>query len=260
MVNQVWHSLIVDQFASSRLKVERAKKHIDEINGLLRDFAQSDFYSLEIEQEADARINFLRIEVDQSGFPLDDIALTIGDAVHNLRSALDHLWYQVVLCCGGTPTKWTRFPVGDAGDSLVAILNSALDKKQITIPIVDLLMAGIKSYQGGNAAIWGLHNLNIRDKHEMLVPALKLMAVLDVRLEDENHMPIGRGNYYLDESSRIRLREADGRTVSVKDKGHAAAQILFDIGTPFEGDPVVPTLVRVTKEVERIVEAFVLLR
>ncbi len=121
-------------------------------------------------------------------------------------------------------------------------------------------MAGIKSYQGGNPAIWGLHNLNIRDKHEMLVPALKLMAVLDVRLEDENHMPIGRGNYYLDESSRIRLREADGRTVTVKDKGHAAAQILFDTGTPFEGDPVVPTLVRVTKEVERIVEAFVLLR
>jgi hypothetical protein len=145
----------VDHFASSRLKVERGKKHIDEINRLLHDFAKSDFYGLAIEHNANARLNFLCIEVDQSGFPHDEIALVIGDAVHNLRSALDHLWHHVVLRCGGTPTKWTRFPIGDAGDSLAGMLNNALETKQITVPIVDLLMADIKSYQGGNPAIWG---------------------------------------------------------------------------------------------------------
>jgi hypothetical protein len=242
-----------------RLKIQRANKHIADLHEMLLRFANSDFYTVSIEHDPQRGINFVLFEIDPSKFPLDDAALTIGDALHNLRSALDHLYYQVVLACGGTPTKWTRFPIFDTEDRLVATLNGALEQRQITVPVVRFTVDSIKPHQGGNPALWGLHNLNIRDKHEILVPVLKLVLVDGVHLEDNEHRPIGKTTYIMDESSRIRLRDADDRRVTVRDKGHASASIYFNIGTPFGGDGVIPTLKGISEEVTRTVEAFQLM-
>jgi len=83
------------------LKIGRAYKHINEIQSLLIEFAASDFYSVRIDYDAEKRANTVCFEIDKLKFPLYDSALAIGDAIHNLRSALDHLWYSVVMLCGG---------------------------------------------------------------------------------------------------------------------------------------------------------------
>jgi hypothetical protein len=243
----------------SRLKIKRANKHIADLNSLLRVFAESDFYTLDIENDPELRTNSLRINIDESGFPVDDAALIIGDALHNLRSALDHLYYKVVIHCGGKPTQWTRFPIVDSGDYLVTRLDSALEKKQITIPVARHILDVIKPYQTGNPALWSLHQLNIRDKHEMFVPVLKLMQLSDVRLEDDKHVPLEATAYYFGGSGSVRLRDADDRKVAVKDKGHASATILFDVGSSFWGQAVIPSLQGISVEVAGTVEAFELL-
>jgi hypothetical protein len=249
----------MDSFASSHKKVERAKKYIMEIHRLTQDFSQTDFYTLGIEHEAKTRRNFLCIKTDTSGLPTDDIALAIGDAAHNLRSALDHLWYRTVILCGGVPGKYTRFPFLDAEDVLVPWLNEALKQGKITSPVVDLLLTSTKPYNGANSVLCGLHNLNIQDKHEMLVPVLEpLVAVLDVCLVDDQQTII-RDDYYLDESSRIALTKADGRKVTVQSKGKATAQIVFNLGTAFQGEPVGRTLSQVSEEVTRTIGEFELL-
>ena len=38
-------------------------------------------------------------------------SLILGDLLHNLRSALDHLAWQLVVDGGGTPSQDTNFPV-----------------------------------------------------------------------------------------------------------------------------------------------------
>lgn len=50
--------------------------------------------------------------------PLDDLLLwgvIFGDAIHNLRSALDHLVWQLVLLNGKTPSGANQFPICDTG-------------------------------------------------------------------------------------------------------------------------------------------------
>ena len=42
-----------------------------------------------------------------------DAALITGDALHNLRSALDLLFYQAMHESTGTTDKYTRFPIRD---------------------------------------------------------------------------------------------------------------------------------------------------
>ena len=217
------------RFHGSRLRIERAKKHIGEIESLVVGFTRSDdFHSVSIEHDNRKRTNHLRFDIHTSRFPGDDIALAIGDALHNLRSALDFLWHEIVSECEGVPTKWTRFPVRDSRGELIAI--------------------------------WALDDLNIGDKHKLLVPVLKFMRFSDVRLEDGKSSPLYENNFWLmDESCSIRLREADDIRVTVKDKGHATATIIFDIGVPFQGEAVISALHRIAEEVTRTVKGFALL-
>ncbi len=248
-------------FASSRLKIEWAEKHLGDMVSLVSAFTQSDdFHSVSIEYDERQRTNHLRVDMLTSRFPADDIALTIGDVLHNLRSALDLLWYQVVLECNGTPTKWTRFPVRDTRQELIAPLNSALEQEQITLDIKNFVLDDIKPYTTGNPLIWSLDDLNIRDKHKLLIPVLQVSALVGVRLEDDQGVPVYENQvWFTDESGSIRLREADDIRVTVKDKGHVTAAIIFDTGVPFESESVVVSLTRIAEEVTRTVQAFRLL-
>jgi hypothetical protein len=82
------------------------------------------------------------------------------------------------------------------------------------------------------------------------------MAVLDIRLEDDKGRQVGDSLYYMDESSEIRLRDADDQNVTVKNKGKASTVILFGDGLPFQTQTIIVTLTRITEEVTRTVEAF----
>ena len=188
------------------------------------DFRNSDFYSAHIDYDPQRGTNFLCIDIKDDAFPLDDAALIIGDALHNLRSALDLMYYQIVLACSGTPSDWTKFPVYDTSEKLDPWLSSALKGKQINECVLKLLHDDIKPYKTGNPLIFALHCLNISDKHEFFIPVLKLVGVFDVRLEDDKGRVVGNTGYLMDESCRIRIQDADDRKIAVKNKGHATPQ------------------------------------
>jgi hypothetical protein len=181
----------------------------------------------------------------------------IGDALHNLRSALDLLYYATVLECGGVPTKWTRFPVRDTRDALIAPLTGALEKQQINAKVSEVILDVVKPYETGNYALWALDDLNIRDKHQLLVPVFQLMRFGGIRLEDDQHRPFAwREWIVLGGPNRVRIQQSEGINLTVKDKGHAAGTIAFEFGVPFEGKQVIPTLLRIAEDVTRTLEAF----
>jgi hypothetical protein len=119
----------------------------------------------------------------------------------------------------------------------------------------------IKPYETGNYPIWALDDLNIRDKHQLLVPVLKLMRVEGINLEDDKNRPFFKdgGVVFLDEPCSIRLRDADDMNLTVKNKGHASATVLFDLGVPFECQAIIPSLNGIAEEVTRTIETFELL-
>jgi hypothetical protein len=203
----------------------------------------------------------LVLAVDASRFPLNDCALIIGDVLHNLRSSLDYLQYEVVHLCGGVSTKWTRFPIQETREALVAPLKGALERSQITPVVHDFILDTIKPYQIGNYSLWALHRLNIADKHELLVPIFKVMRFGDIYLEDDKHIPFGDPIVIFSElsSSENLGSDAENKNITVKSKGDAAGAILFHLGTPYEGGPVIPTLRRISEEVMRTIDAFELL-
>ena len=83
---------VADIFDGIEAKIDRAGEHVDALNREITDWAQSQPYSVASEPEGQATHH--RIYVNLHKIP--DVrrwGLLLGDAVHNMRSALDHVVY-----------------------------------------------------------------------------------------------------------------------------------------------------------------------
>jgi hypothetical protein len=78
-----------------RLKVERAKKHIRELQHERDSFLQKKPYVISTKRDQQTRQLIYYVESVQELPP--DLSLIAGDVLQDLRSALDHLAYQLVL-------------------------------------------------------------------------------------------------------------------------------------------------------------------
>lgn len=98
-----------------------------------------------------------------------DVISLAGDIIHNLRSALDHLAYQLALI--GSPSlsepelKQIEFPIADSFTKYEAIkIGKVKGMRPEAVGAIDAL----KPYRTGNDALWRIHQLDIIDKHRTL--------------------------------------------------------------------------------------------
>src|ERR1700691_1151478 len=242
---------MVENFHGSRVKIRRAAKHLTELNRWRRDF-----HLLSVDQDAE-RKNWVTLFFDPEALPAEDAAVMIGDVLDNLRSALENLWNDVILECGGKVTKYSRFPIRDTAEELEGPLANFLKKQQIEIEVKNLLLGRIKPYKAGNHPLWALDDLNIRDKHQLLIPVLKKMYIRGVSFEDEKGKELMLdGSLIADRPRNFPLQGVDGKSLRIKNKGYLTTGIFLGEGLPFTGQPVIRVLDRITKEVLRTVKAF----
>src|SRR5215469_3590061 len=167
-----------------RIKSDRAYQHIKELEEAMRLFFNSDPYSVSLDYNAETGNMEWRL-VEAKDIPLS-ISTIAGDAIQNLRSALDHLVWQLVILNGKTPTRITSFPIAE---SLQEYTSAKFRRKiegvaQENISAIDAL----KPYQGGNAALWPLHSLNNIDKHRLLLPAVIAVLHHDLLPSQREHL------------------------------------------------------------------------
>jgi len=100
-----------------------------------------------------------------------DVITGAGDVIHNLRSALDHLAWELAKWKTGQPVKprYCCFPIGRDFDNYKVIRNggavagmSSEAKKAIN---------DLRPYKDGNEPLWRIHHLDIVDKHRHLLVA-----------------------------------------------------------------------------------------
>ena len=147
-----------------RVKIERAKKHIDDLDVACNAFftTQPNIIRFEIDPKAKQRTYYVGSIRD---IPSEIAAIT-GDALNNIRSALDHLAYQLVDAAGATSTVQTSFPIYDSPEKYKTdFVRKIKGMRQDAIDAID----AIRPYKGGNDALWRLHSLNNIDKHRLLI-------------------------------------------------------------------------------------------
>ena len=227
-----------------RVKVERAKEHLRELESEAGRFRETYTYAvgpkmnLQTGKRSIDRFNPVKVRI--ASFKSLAIA---GDIIQNLRSSLDHLAYQlsVVGTPGVEPSEKVAFPICASAE----IYESAKVRKvQGMRPEAVKAIDSLKPYKGGNDALWKLHKFNNIDKHHLLVTVGYDYLLQGTGFEGEFWLkaddPLFKG---------IFGPETDDDTQFSTDKSLGQTQVT-------EGDPLLPTLVQLVEFVDNLIGSF----
>lgn len=246
--------MTVSKFHSSHLKIKRAKKHLGELKSCLDNFTKQDFYRFLIDEDAEAGYKVIKFELTK---PVpEDISLIIGDIIHNLRSSLDLLISSIIWSKTGKWSKFSKFPFGDTKESLIGIAKRG-ELQTVAPAVVDFIIDVIKPYRTGDDTLYALHDLDIIDKHRMIITTIELAGLKNVRVEDSEGNLIGNLNFGVGRdrnTMNISVNTTD--TLHIKDKGNPIFLLYFDIGLPRQRRHVVETLHEFTQLVDSIISRF----
>jgi hypothetical protein len=93
-------------------KLRRAGEHLKTLQDEARSLLQRNSPTIGAEHADEQRAWFVVVESCPDVPPRFGVVL--GEAIHNMRSALDHLIWQIVVACGNTPSQWNQFPIFDS--------------------------------------------------------------------------------------------------------------------------------------------------
>ena len=149
------------------LKIERAKKHTLELENAFEGFLKTRPYRFEAEPNSDLKQVAYRL-AKADDVPIEFSAI-LGDALHNLRSSLDHLSFSLVLKGGGSEQqlRHAQFPIYEnRADYRSKSAVRMAGMKPDAMKAID----EIEPYVGGAGEyLWHLASLNNVDKHRLLL-------------------------------------------------------------------------------------------
>lgn len=256
-------------FHGPKLKVKRADHHIRTLKDTLNTFMQTDFYRVRIEEDVEVRGQRLsppvhRVEVEILQEPPSDIPLIIGDAIHNLRSALDLAVCEMIEGFGGTVTLRTHFPIRNSREEVV----SAIEEGAVhgaPYDLITFLIEIIQPYKGGNDSLHTLHTLDIRDKHRMIIPTFPISPL--ILMEEEGlSLPTTRATGIMIGFTRGKVQEhRSSGNLKFQSKDKPVVSVFFDdITQGLPSEDVFLTLHRLTRcvsdNLETLAKEYVTLR
>ena len=123
---------VTNRFADARLKIERADRHIRDLQVRIGRLENSCSSAIEPHPE----LGYEEIKYDVTDkIAAQEISLIIGDALHNLKCALDYGWIATLeRHAPGAINRKTQFPIHETRDALKEALTDP--KKEVSIPIL----------------------------------------------------------------------------------------------------------------------------
>ena len=263
-----------DALAGVRLKRSRAWDQINGLNADLVRFLGKEPYSPRANFDSNTSELTVSIHITKTPDPLWGVR--VGEIVHNLRSALDHLVWQLVILNRKTPTAKDKnqFPIFDTRGGFDN-LGAPKHLKNVARVAIDAILAEQPfpktdggTGEGTKSPLWHLQELSNIDKHRTLhltgtiLKEFKMETAplkFAVKTFTRERNPIGpiQQDYVLERTMFVHaktgqpVREWPFRTKDIK--GHLAADVAFEEGTPAVGAWVVSaTLVDVANRVDRI--------
>jgi hypothetical protein len=167
-----------ERIALIQVKIERANKHIIDLNAEIKAFFDSKPYKIGAERDPQTRRITYKL-IGLNDVP-SSVATLTGDAIQNLRSALDHLVQQLWLVnhSGVTSTGDVTFPTDSSPAQFKA--NAPGKVKGLRQDAIDAIYR-IEPYDRGKGAdLSVLNRLNRIDKHRLLILGYSKLGSVNV--------------------------------------------------------------------------------
>lgn len=253
----------------ARAKLDRARLHIGDLNSQRTSFLEAKPYDVtpEYYTEKDMTVYFL----DRFTPVPTTLPLIIGDAVHNLRSALDIAAWTAYRADHTDAGRHIYFPIGQ--DATTYASESERKLKGVKQSFKDAI-DGSKPYGGGNDLLFGLHRLDLADKHQLLITPVICVGKIGMKLSTEyverefngflrfsDPTAIPPQTIWFDAPTRpefpLALKEGAAIfSVAGDREKHQDVELTFDIGLAepdvFRNRAAGTTLIQIAEEVERI--------
>lgn len=165
------------RFEPSWKKVERADQHLQCLGSIIANFKNLDPYRLQEELKMTdpiksaagvipAQLAYHYKIINLHPLP-SDINVVFGDVIHNLRSALDYIAFDLATKYGAN-RNFTGFPFHESSENFInEIKNGRLSCVPDALKSVFLATETFRNGKGAN--LWHLNKLDIIDKHRMLL-------------------------------------------------------------------------------------------
>jgi hypothetical protein len=215
---------MVDRFDAARFKIERANKHIVDVGRIVSALPNAYVSTIEPNVGGGQTVKYVPPDVAEIGVTM---ALIIGDAIHNLRVAMEYAYLGAIARhAPSVLDSHTKFPTGETRKNV----GDALRSRKINVlgpKLFDGILTQIRPYvDGGNCLVKMLHDLDISDKHWLLIPTMRVATISGIIVENDKGQTVtgdtypirGDGPYFID----------FGPNHKVKDKGKLTLDVVFD--------------------------------
>jgi hypothetical protein len=242
------------------LKVKRAKHHIADLEGRINTFFTGEPDPYPIVKRHDSGTGDLVYKLGECSPIPEDFALIIGDILQNLRTALDHLVWQLILSNGGTPNNRSGFPIAKTIKEYEA---ESPKRVEGMAPDAIKMIRDLNPYCGGNEDLFGLHILNNADKHRILLvvgaahiaTSIKFpLSLTPKEFRIALPAPFDRSYPLKDGTELYRILKEDISNF-VQDP-QFRFQIAFGDAEVMNGEPLLPPLHKLADLVDRIILSF----
>jgi hypothetical protein len=219
-------------YGDAHLKVKRAKKHIADFTAAI--IALEDTCTATVEHHAKGGQS-LKHEIPEAESALEELSLIAGDALHNLRSSLDFAWYSTISrCLPDWLSENTKFPVRETWQNVEAALHG-IEVDTRCPRLFECIMTHIQPYKGGkNSVIWALHNLDISDKHLLLLRLDPVSHAAGIAVRDVNG-ELHQGASMATRGSQFSIDFYPG--FKIEDTGKLSVAVTFQEAGIFESVP-----------------------
>lgn len=243
-------------FQGPKLKIERAYKHIAELQSEVTQFIAKNPYRVVVEQDRKTLDDLFVIRFqDQipTGFPA-----IIGDAIHDLRAALDLLACDLVRDNGGD-VEDVHFPFcRNKHDFENTIKERHIDRAS---PDIVGIFRSLEPYHRGNDALWAIHELDISHKQKTLHSGFYFTGIPNCLIARPDGSPFfSMTNCWIGPiKDGLTICRFPGRVLQGVKTGQqfkGTFQITFGDGQAFHGQSVIPTLHQLAGLVDAIVKTF----
>ncbi len=249
-------------------KIARANVHLQTFGVEERAFLDRKPYRLRVDidtQSSGDMVNEILVVETTDSVPAD-LSVLIGDVLYNLRSALDHLAWQLVLANQGTPNDKTAFPIFNDrtvirnGKAVERWLNIAGGVHRDALALIEESQPYLRTDGPTMHPLWILNELVNIDKHRLLLVLATVYESIDMTSRGARgpisiRVPVRRalepGAYV--GTLAIPADQHDGHMYM---EGGITARVAFADGEPCAQQPVTDVLQHLSEAVGSTVAEF----
>jgi len=183
---------------SHRLKLHRARQHIQTLNAQVASFGEREPFSFSEESDPEHGLHSLRIRVELE--PPLMWSILVGDALQDMRASLDHLAYSLAIAHSGEPPKpqEIEFPIFATREGFRG------GRKRRIGRLAPRAQATIQRFQpyrrrAGHEGhtLWVLHDLARIDRHRAIHILPAVLQETEITVESIRDMQITETEFRL---------------------------------------------------------------